>query len=59
MAFFAIFRVAWRKMVRRPDQAAHLFLQLEAIEHRTTRCRPQSNGFVDRLHRMLNGTLYS
>lgn len=31
-----------------------LFLQLEEIEHRTTRVkRPQSNGFVERLHRTL------
>jgi transposase InsO family protein len=30
------------------------FLQLEEIEHRTTRVRrPQSNGFVERLHRTL------
>lgn len=31
-----------------------LFLQLEGIEHRTTKvCRPQSNGFIERLHRTL------
>lgn len=31
-----------------------LFLQLEEIEHRTTRVRrPQSNGYVERLHRTL------
>lgn len=31
-----------------------LFLQLEDIEHRTTKVRrPQSNGFVERLHRTL------
>jgi transposase InsO family protein len=31
-----------------------LFLQLEDIEHRTTRVkRPQSNGIVERLHRTL------
>jgi transposase InsO family protein len=31
-----------------------LFLQLEGIEHRTTRVkRPQSNGYVERLHRTL------
>lgn len=31
-----------------------MFLQLEDIEHRTTRVRrPQSNGFVERLHRNL------
>jgi len=31
-----------------------LFLQLEDIEHRTTRVRrPQSNGYVERLHRTL------
>ena len=29
-----------------------LFLQLEGIEHRTTKVRrPQSNGFIERLHR--------
>ncbi len=38
-----------------PDrQPYELFLQLEGIEHRTTRVRsPQSNGFVERLHRTL------
>lgn len=31
-----------------------LFLQLEDLEHRTTKVRqPQSNGFVERLHRTL------
>ena len=31
-----------------------LFLQLEGIEHRTTKVRrPQSNGFIERLHRTL------
>ena len=31
-----------------------MFLQLEEIEHRKTRIkRPQSNGFVERLHRTL------
>ena len=31
-----------------------LFLQMEGIEHRTTKVRrPQSNGFVERLHRTL------
>ena len=31
-----------------------LFLQLEEIEHRTTKVRrPQSNGFVERLHRTI------
>ncbi len=30
------------------------FLQLEGIEHRTTKVRrPQSNGFIERLHRTL------
>lgn len=39
----------------RPDRHPHeLFLQLEDIEHRTTKIgRPQSNGFVERLHRTL------
>ena len=38
-----------------PDQHPYeLFLQLEEIEHRTTRVkRPQSNGIVERLHRTL------
>jgi len=32
-----------------------LFLQLEGIEHRTTKVRrPQSNGFIERLHRTLS-----
>ncbi|BCS55725.1 hypothetical protein GSbR_03290 [Geobacter sp. SVR] len=31
-----------------------LFLQLEEIEHRTTKVRrPQSSGFVERLHKTL------
>ena len=31
-----------------------LFLQLEEIEHRTTKVgRPQSNGFIERFHRTL------
>ena len=31
-----------------------LFLQLEGIGHRRTKvCRPQSNGYVERLHRTL------
>ena len=39
----------------RPDRHLYeLFLQFEEIEHRTTRVkRPQSNGFVERLHRTL------
>ena len=39
----------------RPDRHPYeLFLQLEEIEHRTTRVkRPQSNGIVERLHRTL------
>ena len=33
-----------------------LFLQIEGIEHRTTKVRrPQSNGFLERLHRTLSG----
>jgi transposase InsO family protein len=44
-----------RKYCERPDQHPYeLFLQLEGIEHRTTKVRrPQSNGFVERLHRTL------
>jgi transposase InsO family protein len=44
-----------REYCGRPDQHPYeLFLQLEGIEHRTTRVRrPQSNGFVERLHRTL------
>ncbi len=39
----------------RPDHHPYeLFLQLEGIEHRTTKVRrPQSNGFIERLHRTL------
>ena len=38
-----------------PDRHPYeLFLQLEYIEHRTTKVgRPQSNGFVERFHRTL------
>ena len=44
-----------REYCGRPDRHPfELFLQLEEIEHRTTRVRrPQSNGFVERLHRTL------
>ncbi len=44
-----------REYCGRPDHHPfELFLQLEDIEHRTTKvCRPQSNGFVERLHRTL------
>jgi len=44
-----------RENCGRPDRHPYeLFLQLEDIEHRTTRVRrPQSNGFVERLHRTL------
>jgi len=44
-----------RKYCGRPDKHPYeLFLQLEEIEHRTTKVRrPQSNGFVERLHRTL------
>jgi transposase InsO family protein len=39
---------------RADNHPYELFLQLEGIEHRTTRVRrPQSNGFVERLHRTL------
>ena len=42
-----------REFCGRPDRHPYeLFLQLEEIEHRTTKVRrPQSNGFVERLHR--------
>jgi len=41
--------------ISRPDKHPYeLFLQLQGIEHRTTRVRrPQSNGFMERLHRTL------
>ena len=44
-----------REFCGRADKHPYeLFLQLEEIEHRTTRVkRPQSNGFVERLHRTL------
>ena len=44
-----------REYCGRPDRYPfELFLQLEEIEHRTTKIRrPQSNGFVERLHRTL------
>lgn len=44
-----------REYCGRPDHHPfELFLQLEDIAHRTTRVRrPQSNGFVERLHRTL------
>jgi transposase InsO family protein len=44
-----------REFCDRPDRHPYeLFLQLEEIEHRTTRVRrPQSNGYVERLHRTL------
>lgn len=44
-----------REFCGRPDRHPYeLFLQLEGIEHRTTAVRrPQSNGFVERLHRTL------
>ena len=44
-----------REFCGRPDRHPYeLFLQLEEIEHRTTKVRrPQSNGFVERLHRTL------
>ena len=44
-----------REYCGRPDQHPYeLFLQLEEIEHRTTPIRrPQSNGYVERLHRTL------
>jgi len=44
-----------REFCGRPDRHPYeLFLQLEDIEHRTTKVRrPQSNGFVERMHRTL------
>ncbi len=44
-----------REFYWRPDHHPYeLFLQLEVIEHRTTKVRrPQSNGFIERLHRTL------
>jgi transposase InsO family protein len=44
-----------REFCGRKDQHPYeLFLQLESIEHKTTRVgRPQSNGIVERLHRTL------
>jgi hypothetical protein len=44
-----------REFCGRPGQHPYeLFLQLEAVEHRTTRVkRPQSNGIVEHLHRTL------
>jgi transposase InsO family protein len=44
-----------REYCGRPDKHPYeLFLQLEEIEHRTTKVRrPQSNGFVERLHKTL------
>ncbi len=44
-----------REFCGRPDQHPYeLFLQLEEIDHRTTRVkRPQSNGIVERFHRTL------
>jgi transposase InsO family protein len=44
-----------REFCGRPDRHPYeLFLQLERIEHRKTRVgRPQSNGFIERLHRTL------
>ncbi|MEN3799395.1 IS481 family transposase [Aeromonas veronii] len=44
-----------REFCGRPDHHPYeLFLQLEGIEHRTTKVRrPQNNGFIERLHRTL------
>lgn len=44
-----------REFCGRPEKHPYeLFLQLEGIEHRTTQIRrPQSNGFVERMHRTL------
>ena len=44
-----------REFCGRPDRHPYeLFVQLEGIEHRTTKVRrPQSNGFIERFHRTL------
>ena len=44
-----------REYCGRPDKHPYeLFLQLEDIEHRTTKVgRPQSNGYIERFHRTL------
>lgn len=44
-----------REYCGRPDKhPCELFLQLEKIEHRTTKVgRPQPNGFIERFHRTL------
>ena len=44
-----------REYCGRPDKDPYeLFLQLEEIEHRTTKVgRPQSNGCIERFHRTL------
>lgn len=44
-----------REFCGRPNRHPYeLFLQLEGVEHRTTRVRrPQSNGFIERFHRTL------
>mgnify|MGYP001189829777 FL=1 len=44
-----------REFCGRPDQHPYeLFLQLEDIEHRKTKIKsPQTNGFVERLHRTI------
>jgi transposase InsO family protein len=44
-----------REFCGRPDRHPYeLFIQLEEIEHRTTKVRrPQSNGFIERFHRTL------
>ena len=44
-----------REFCGRPDRHPYeLFLQLEGIEHRTTKVKsPQTNGFVERLHRTI------
>jgi len=49
-----------REFCGRTDRHPYeLFLQLEGIEHRTTKVRrPQSNGFVERLHRTLLDELF-
>ena len=44
-----------REFCGRPDRHPYeLFLQLEGIEHRTTKINsPQTNGFIERLHRTI------
>ncbi len=49
-----------REFCGRPDRHPYeLFLQLEDIEHRTTKVgRPQSNGFIERFHKTMLNEFY-